>query len=322
MKKMTLNNLYLPISAYKSHFLQVSDLHTIYIEEAGNPKGKPVLFLHGGPGGGISPIYRQFFDPEFYRIILIDQRGCGKSIPHAELQENTTWDLVEDIEKVRDFLNIENWVVFGGSWGSTLALCYAIKHTEKVLGLILRGIFLCRKKEIDWFYEEGASKLFPDHWEKYLAPINTKNQKTLLECYYELLCSENYETRLTAAKAWSQWEAGTSKLEVSQDSIDEFEDPELALAFARIECHYFINKIFVSDDNWILEQAKEKLNNIPISITQGRYDVVCPAETAWDLHQALPHSKLVIVPNAGHSSLELSISKELLAATNEFKKYY
>lgn len=319
---MSQNTLYPPISAIKNHFLQVSDLHKIHIEEAGNPNGKPVLFLHGGPGGGISPIYRQFFDPEFYRIILIDQRGCGKSTPHAELQDNTTWDIVEDIEKVRQFLNIDTWVVFGGSWGSTLALCYAIKHTEKVLGLILRGIFLCRKKEINWFYQEGASKLFPDHWEKYLAPIPPKNHHQLLESYYSLLCSEDYDTRLRAAKAWSQWEAGTSKLEVSQESIEEFEDPELALAFARIECHYFINQIFVPDDNWLLEQAQSKLAHIPVSITQGRYDVVCPAETAWELHKALPHSKLSIIPDAGHSSLELSISKKLVQDTNEFKKYY
>lgn len=319
---MTQNNLFPPIPAYKSHFLQVSDLHVIHIEEAGNPNGKPILFLHGGPGGGISPIYRQFFDPEFYRIILIDQRGCGKSTPHAELKDNTTWDLVDDIEKVRIFLNIDNWVVFGGSWGSTLALCYSIKNTQNVLGLILRGIFLCRQKEIDWFYQEGASKIFPDLWEKYLAPIVPENQNNLLESFYELLCSDNYDVRLKAAKAWSQWEAGTSKLEISKESIDEFEDSKLALSFARIECHYFINNIFIPNDNWLLKEVKEKLLNMPISITQGRYDIVCPAESAWNLHKVLPKSKLTIIPTAGHSSLELSTSKKLVEDTNEFKKYY
>lgn len=306
------------IEPYNKGMLKVSSIHTLYWEECGNPEGRPVVFLHGGPGGGVSPDHRRFFDPKTYRIILFDQRGSGQSLPCAELRENTTWDLVNDIETLREKLNIEKWVVFGGSWGSTLALTYAITHPEKVKALVLRGIFLCRPSEIKWFYQEGASQIFPDVWDEYLKPIPENERHDLVTAYYKRLTHENPAIRLEAAKAWSKWEAATSRLIVDQASIDEFDDPEFALSFARIECHYFTNNAFFDTNNWILENI-DKIRHIPGAIVQGRYDVVCPARSAWDLHKAWPEAKFTIIPDSGHAAAEAGTRSALIEATESFK---
>ena len=312
--------LFPEIKPYNEFYLNVSDIHTIFVEESGNPNGKPIIFLHGGPGGGIEPVYRQYFNPKKWRIIIFDQRGCGQSIPHAELQENTTWDLVHDIEKIRLYLGIDKWTVFGGSWGSTLALTYAIKHTDHCKGLILRGIFLLRKLEIDWFYQEGCSYIFPDAWEQYIKPISKEQRSNMLLAYYKKLTSKNSKIRLEAATAWSKWEASTSKLIQDNKSLHHFDNTKIAEAFARIECHYFINKGFFNTDGWILTNIF-KLKNIPNVIIQGRYDVVCPIKSAWELHKKWENSKLIIVPDAGHSMLEKGIQRELVKYTEEFLKY-
>jgi proline iminopeptidase len=312
--------IYKAIDPFNTFYLSVSSLHTIFIEESGNPKGKPVIFLHGGPGGGIEPIYRQYFDPNVWRIIIFDQRGCGKSTPHAELKENTTWDLVDDIEKIRKTLNINSWVIFGGSWGSTLSLTYAITHPKRCKALILRGIFLLRKVEIDWFYQNGCSFIYPDEWENYISIIPKNKRDDLVKSYYEKLTSNNKSIRIKAATTWSKWEASTSKLIQNKKSLHHFDNPEIAEAFARIECHYFINKGFFEYDGWILDNIN-KIENIPNVIIQGRYDVVCPMKSAWDLHTRWPKSNLVIIPNAGHSMLEKGIQEKLIEYTNIFKKY-
>ena len=312
--------LYKKINPFNTFYLNVSTLHTIFVEESGNPKGKPVIFLHGGPGGGIEPVYRQYFDPEVWRIIIFDQRGCGKSIPHAELKENTTWDLVDDIEKIREFLNIDSWAVFGGSWGSTLALAYAITYPKKCKSLILRGIFLLRKVEINWFYQDGCSYIYPDAWEHYISVIPENERCNLVKSYYKKLTSNDLQVRIEAATAWSKWEASTSKLIQNKQSLHHFDDKKVAEAFARIECHYFINKGFFKYDGWILDNV-HKIKNIPNVIIQGRYDVVCPMKSAWDLHKKWPKSKLIIIPDAGHSMLEKNIQKKLIEYTDLFKKY-
>ena len=312
-----MNKLYPPIEPYNEFFLKVSKLHTIYVEESGNPTGKPVIFLHGGPGGGSEPIYRQYFNPQKWRIIIFDQRGCGKSLPHAELEENTTWDLVNDIEMIREYLKIDSWVVFGGSWGSTLSLSYAIKNSKRCKGLILRGIFMLRKIEIDWFYQEGCSYIFPDEWENYLKIIPENERSNLVNAYYKRLISKDKKTRIEAAKAWSTWEARTSKLIQTKDSLHHFDNEKVAEAFARIECHYFINKGFFKNDGWILENIY-KIQHIPNVIIQGRYDVVCPVRSAWDLHKAWNNSNLIIIKDAGHSMLEKNIQSELINYTNNF----
>ena len=309
--------LYPKIEPYNEFKLNVSDIHTIHVEESGNPNGKPVIFLHGGPGGGIEPVYRQYFDPEQWRIIIFDQRGCGQSTPHAELRENTTWDLVADIEKIRENLDIDKWVVFGGSWGSTLSLTYAISYPEQCEGLILRGIFMLRKKEIDWFYQEGASNIYPDDWELFLKPIPENEQGDLVAAYYKRLTSSDESIRIEAAKAWSNWEARTSKLFQSQNYLHHFDDVKIAEAFARIECHYFINGGFFESENWILENV-DKIRHIPTVIIQGRYDVVCPMVSAWDLHLAFPEADFEVVQNAGHSMTEEGISAKLVEYTNKF----
>lgn len=311
---------YPEIETFNSGFLKVSDLHNIYFEECGNPKGQPVVFLHGGPGGGLDPDYRRYFDPKFYRIILFDQRGCGKSTPFAELQENTTWDLVKDIESIRSHLKIDKWLVFGGSWGSTLALAYGVTHPTKVTGMILRGIFLCRRAELLWFYQEGASWMFPDIWKKYFDFIPANERNDMISAYYKRLTSENEKVRLEAAQIWSTWEAATSRLIPSPTSIASYEEPQKALPFARIECHYFINKAFFETDNYLLENIG-KLKNVPCRIIQGRYDVVCPPKSAWDLHQAWPESELRIIPDCGHAAGEIGIRSELIQATDDFRKF-
>lgn len=309
--------LYPAIEPFCTGRLKVSDLHTIYFEEAGNPYGIPVVFVHGGPGGGITASYRQYFDPEKYRIILFDQRGCGKSTPYASLEENTTWDLVEDMEKLRQHFGIDKWVVFGGSWGSTLSLAYAETHPERVLKLFLRGIFLVRKKEIDWFYQNGASEIFPDAWEHYLAAIPEAERGDLLAAYHKRLTSDDPAVRIPAARAWSIWEGSTSKLYPDTNLIGRFGDETFAEAFARIECHYFVNRGFMRSDAQLLEDV-HKIRHIPTFIVNGRYDVVCPITSAWDLHRAFPEAEFVIVPDAGHSMHEPGIAEALIKATDAF----
>jgi len=309
--------LYPEIEPYNEFELTVSDLHTIHVEESGNPNGKPIIFLHGGPGGGIEPVYRQYFDPEKWRIIIFDQRGCGRSTPHAELRENTTWNLVADIEKIREHFGIDKWVVFGGSWGSTLSLSYAITHPERCKALVLRGIFMIRKKEIDWFYQNGASNIYPDAWVHYLKPIPKDERHDMVAAYYKRLTSDVEKVRIEAAKAWSIWEASTSKLFQSDESLHTFEDAKIAEAFARIECHYFTNGGFFDTDEWILENV-DKIRHIPAVIVQGRYDVVCPMVSAWELHRAFPEADFEIVQDAGHSMTEKGIAAKLVEYTDKF----
>ncbi|MEC4986456.1 MAG: prolyl aminopeptidase [Oscillatoria sp. PMC 1068.18] len=312
-----MRELYPPIEPYNQGKLPVSDLHTLHFEESGNPEGKPVIFLHGGPGGGIDPLYRQYFNPEKWRIIIFDQRGCGQSTPHAELRENTTWDLVSDIEKLREHLNIDKWVVFGGSWGSTLSLAYSQSYRDRVSGLILRGIFMLRKKELHWFYQQGASNIFPDAWAEYLKPIPPEERHDLLTAYYQKLTSENQQTRLQAARAWSIWEASTSKLLQAKEILEKFGESKFADAFARIECHYFVNGGFLKTENQLIENI-DRIRHIPAVIVQGRYDIVCPMITAWELHQAWQEAEFIIAPEAGHSMTEPGIRTALLNATDKF----
>jgi proline iminopeptidase len=311
--------LYPPIEPYDQGMLPVSDLHSLYYEQVGNPLGKPAVFLHGGPGGGCLASYRQYFDPSQWRLILFDQRGCGRSQPFAELQENTTWDLVADIERLRLHLGIDAWVVFGGSWGSTLALAYSQTHPQSCLGLILRGIFLLRQQEIRWFYQEGTSNLFPDAWSSYLEPIPSEERQDLVAAYYKRLTSSDPDVRRTAARAWSVWEAATSKLLVDPGLMISFAQEQFADAFARIECHYFINKGFFARDDQLLAHV-ERIRQIPAVIVQGRYDVVCPMRSAWDLHQVWPEAELIVIPDAGHSMSEPGITTALVAATDRFAK--
>lgn len=314
---MTMRSLYPEITPYATGTLKVSDLHTIYFEQVGNPEGKPVVFLHGGPGGGIDPIYYRYFNPQKWRVVLFDQRGCGRSTPHAELAENTTWDLVADMERLRSHLDIPQWTVFGGSWGSTLALAYSQTHADRCLGLILRGIFMLRSKEIRWFYQEGASYIFPDVWAEYLKPIPPDERDDLVAAYYKRLTSEDNAVQLTAAKAWSIWEASTSKLIPDVNLTQQFSRDEFAIAFARIECHYFINGGFLEPEDQLLRNI-DRIRHIPAVIVQGRYDVVCPMTSAWELHQAWPEAELIVVPDAGHSMTESGIRSALLDATDRF----
>ncbi len=292
--------------------IEVSKLHTIDVREYGNPEGIPVVVLHGGPGGGCVDSYTEFFNLDHWRVVMFDQRGCGKSTPFAELKENTTWDLIDDIEKIRDLLNIKEWHVFGGSWGSTLSLSYACSFPDRCRSLILRGIFLCRQKELDWFYEKdgGASCMYPDAHQKFYQVVEDVPGKNIFEKYYSLLTHSDQSIRHNAAKAWSVWEASTSKLIPDEGLMEDFAEPNFAEAFARIECHYFINGAFFDKDTEILARV-DKIKHIPIEIVQGRYDVVCPPVSAWELKQALPHANLYFMNDSGHSSTEKSISKKL-----------
>ncbi|WP_293336274.1 prolyl aminopeptidase [Microcoleus sp. CAWBG58] len=312
-----MRELYPPRQPYNEGQLKVSDIHTIHFEESGNPEGKPIVLLHGGPGGGCPPFYRQYFDPKKWRLVMFDQRGCGKSKPHAELQENTTWDLVNDIEKLREYLNIQQWVVFGGSWGSTLSLAYSQTHPDRCNGLILRGIFMLRQKEIRWFYQEGASYIFPDAWEEYVKPIPINERDDLLTAYYQRLTSPDPHIRLEAARAWSIWEGSTSRLFPDLDVKQSFGIDAFAEAFARIECHYFINKGFIDPEDKLLLNI-DRIRKIPAVIVQGRYDVVCPMISAWELHRAWPEAEFIVVADAGHSMSEPGIRTCLMEATDKF----
>ena len=309
-------NLYPKIKPYDSGFLNV-DQHQVYFEQCGNPNGKPALFLHGGPGGGGSEEVRRFFNPDLYRIIIFDQRGCGRSKPHGCLENNTTWHLVSDIENLREKLGIEKWLVFGGSWGSTLSLAYAQAHPKSVSELVLRGIFLLRKEELHWFYQDGASRIFPEAWSGFLDIIDEDKRDNLMNAYHEIFKSKDKEKRLKAAVAWSKWEAATSSLSYKPSLVEEFSDPEFALAFALIENHYFINKGWFDTENQLIENI-DKIRSIPAVIVQGRYDVVCPMKTAWELSKAWPEAEMIIAPSSGHTAFEKEITHALISATNKF----
>ena len=309
--------LYPPIEPHTTGMLQVSDVHTIAWEQSGLVDGIPVVVIHGGPGGGGQPSYRQYFDPAAFNIIQFDQRGCGKSTPYAELEGNNTQASVSDLEALREHLGLEKWHVFGGSWGSTLSLIYAQHHPERVMSLVLRGIFMCRKSELHWFYQDGASHLFPDAFEPYRNHIPTEEQSDLISAYYKRLTSDDVEIRRAAAKEWTRWEMATSRLFPDPEYLEKADDLDFAVAFARIECHYFINGIFV-EEGFILKRTKA-IEHIPTVIVQGRYDVVCPPRSAWELHKAMPQSRLVMVPDAGHSMGEVSIARELVAATDALR---
>jgi proline iminopeptidase len=320
---MALNPLFPEIEPYRTGYLKVSPLHEIYWEEAGSPGGRPVVFLHGGPGAGLSPKHRRYFDPGFYRVILFDQRGAGRSRPHAELAENTTWALVEDMEKLRVRLGVDRWLVFGGSWGSTLALAYASAHPARVLGLVLRGIFLARASEIRWLYQQGASEIFPDLWERFLEPIPGKDRGDLVGSYYRILAGPPSEERLGAAKAWSLWEASLVKLIPDPEVLRESAEDGTALSLARLEAHYMVNRAFLPKDDFLLEGAASLARlGIPCRIVHGRYDMVCPPRAAWDLHRAMPGSDLRFVPDAGHSASEPGMIHELVQGTEDFKNIF
>ncbi len=313
-----MRELYPPIEPFRIERLRVSESHELHLEQSGWPDGQPVVFVHGGPGGGTTPKQRRFFDPTTYRIVLFDQRGCGASTPHASVDENTTWDLVEDMERIRVRLGIDRWVVFGGSWGSTLALAYAESHPDRVIALILRGIFLLRPHELRWFYQEGASFVFPDAWEAFLAPIPQEERGDLILAYHRRLTGDEPAERDTAARAWATWEATTSRLIPDPESIAEFSAPGIADAVARIENHYFINRGFFEQPDQLLDGI-DRIRHIPTVIVQGRYDMCCPMTSAWDLHRRWPEATFEVVPDAGHSALETGIADRLLEATDRFR---
>ena len=309
--------LFPPIEPFNSGFME-RDGHQIYYEQCGNPNGKPAVFLHGGPGGGGSTTVRRFFDPKKYHIVIFDQRGCGRSKPHGCLEKNTTWDLVEDIETLKKILGFKKWLVFGGSWGSTLSLAYSQTYPTSVSEMVLRGIFMLRKKELDWFYQEGASNIFPEAWEKFLEPIDENQRDDLMSAYHKIFKSDNEEKKLAAAIAWSRWEGSTSSLGYNPDMADSFSNPHFALAFALIENHYFVNKGFLEHENQLIESGIDIIRNIPTTIVQGRYDIVCPMTTAWELSKNWPEAKLIVAPSSGHTAFEKEITSELIKATNGY----
>lgn len=313
-------NFYENTQPFETGYHQTTDGsgHEIYWERIGNPDGPAVVFFHGGPGGGIKSEYRKFFDPSYYQVVLFDQRGAGRSKPHASLEGNTTWDLVKDTEDLREKFGIEKWIVFGGSWGSTLSMVYAETHPERVKALVLRGLFMCRDQEIQWFYQSGASRLFPEAFEQYREFIPKEEQGDLVAAYYKRLTGDDRETQLEAARRWSIWEGSTSQLVPEKGFIEDFGEAEFALAFARIECHYFTNKIFLDSDSWILDNA-HKLADIPTTLVHGRYDVVCPIENAWDLKKKMPHMDLQIMERSGHSTFESEIENALLKTMESLK---
>jgi len=310
------NKLFPPLEPYDTGFLKKGK-HEIYYEQCGNPKGKPAIFLHGGPGGGCGSLSRRFFNPKKYRIILFDQRGCGRSKPHTCLEDNTTWHLIEDIESIRERLDIKKWLVFGGSWGSTLAIAYAQKHPKNVSQMVLRGIFMLRQKELQWFYQYGASEMYPEAWQGFLKEIPENERDDLIESYRKIFYGDDEEKKLSAAKAWSKWEASCSFINYNPNAVKESISAEFALAFALIENHYFVNKGFLDYENQLLDNI-DIIRDIPSIIIQGRYDVVCPPTTAYELHSRWPESELVIAPFSGHSAFEKEITHELIKATNKF----
>jgi len=307
--------LYPEVKPYNKFRLQVSERHEIYVEECGNPHGIPVLVVHGGPGAGCDATMRRFFDTTHYRIILFDQRGSGRSTPHAELEGNTTQNLMSDMEAIREHLAIERWMLFGGSWGSTLGLAYAQQYTDRVLAMILRGIFLCRDQDLKWFYQDGASHIFPDYWEDYVRLIPQAEHDDFIGAYYKRLTGADDVMRMATAKAWSTWEARCATLRPNHDVVEHFADPHVAMSMARIEAHYFMNGIFL-EPGQLLRDAP-KLADVPGIIVHGRYDIICPLDNAFDLHHRWPQSKLEIVRDAGHSALEPSIIDALVRATQE-----
>lgn len=313
-----MSELFPPLEPFDSFRLKVSDLHEIHVEQAGNPAGKPVIFFHGGPGAGISPLHRRFFDPQAWRVVLYDQRGSGRSTPLGELRENTTWDLVADAERIRGRLGIERWLVFGGSWGSTLGLAYAETHPERCTGLILRGIFLSRRAEVMWTFGGGAQRVFPDGWAEFLGLLDEAERGDVMAAYHRRLTSDDPAVRREAALAWNRWEELASHLVADLAPVAEADVPA-EVALARIEAHYFVNGAFLSSDDQLLRDVA-KVRHLPAVVVQGRYDMVCPAVSAWDLHHAWPGSRLVLVPAAGHSADEPGIVSALVDATEEFKK--
>jgi len=315
---MTSRALYPEIEPYESGRIRVDGIHDIYYEQSGNPNGKPALFIHGGPGAGSDPKHRRFWDPAAYRIVLFDQRGAGNSTPHGSLEKNTTWDLVRDIEALRGHLHIDRWQVFGGSWGSTLALAYAQRAPSCVTELILRGIFLLRDWEIRWFYQEGASRIFPDAWEGFVGAIPEGERDDLVRAYHRRLTCEDAAARAHAALAWSSWEGSTSTLRTDPVLIARASQPAFAEALARIECHYFVHRGFLEHDGALLDEI-DRIRHIPAVIVQGRYDVVCPMDSAWTLHRAWPEAELRVVADAGHAASEPGITSELVAATDGFR---
>ena len=307
------------VEPFKVERLRVSDVHELHIEHCGNPSGKPALFLHGGPGASIAPAHRRLFDPAKYHVVLFDQRGCGKSTPSPSTVANTTWDLVDDIEKIRMHAGIDRWLVFGGSWGSTLSLAYAQAHPDRVTALVLRGIFMLRPHEIRWFYQDGASFVFPELWQRYLAPIPEAERADLLHAYHRRLTGADPATRLEAARAWATWEASTLTLLPNPEMVADMSGDAAALALARIENHYFVNGGFFRNPNQLLEDVPS-IRHIPAAIVQGRYDMCCPATTAWDLHQAWPEAAFEMVPDAGHAAFEPGIVDRLVTATDGFRE--
>ena len=308
--------LYVETEPFNTGWMPTGGKHEIYFEECGARTGKPVVVLHGGPGGAINPTMRRFFDPARWRSVLFDQRGCGRSRPHASLEDNTTWDLVEDIERLRKRLGIEKWTVFGGSWGSTLALAYAIRHPDRVAGLILRGVFLLTERELRWFYQDGASMLFPDAWARFLAPIPADERHDLMAAYHRRLTDPDRRIQAQAATAWSQWEGDTLSLRGPQARPAKFSEVDFAIAFARIECHFFTHRGFFEEDGWLLKNV-EAIRSIPGWIVQGRFDVVTPLEAAWSLKKAWPEARFEVVWDAGHASTEPGIIDALVRATDQ-----
>ena len=306
--------LFPAIQPAKTWRFPVSELHTLYVEECGTSDGVPIVFLHGGPGGACEPGHRRFFDPEAYRIILFDQRGCGKSRPHASLEDNTTWDLVADLEKIREHLGIERWVVFGGSWGSTLALAYAQTHPERVLGLILRGVFLARDKDVHWFFQGEASRIFPEAWAHFVDPIAEEERDDIISAYYQRLTSENELVRMAAAKAWSIWEGSSVTLLPDKNVVEHFSDPHIALSIARLECHYFKHQCFFRPDQ--LLEDMDKISHLPGFIVHGRYDMVCPIDQAFELKSKWENAQVRVIDDAGHAVTETGISNALVECCN------
>ena len=313
-----MRTLYPAIKPYTTQHLQVDDRHEIYLEECGSEDGLPVLFVHGGPGAGCSERDRCFFDPQKYRIILFDQRGCGRSRPHAELEQNSTDLLLADIELIRTALGIDRWLLFGGSWGSTLALLYAQAHPKHVAGLILRGVFLARQQDLDWLYKEGANRIFPEHWAEFLEPVPEHERGDLLEAYHQRLFGEDELARMNAAKHWSLWEGSVATLRPNHELVDDFADPHMALSLSRIECHYFMHKSFINP-NQIIENMN-RIAAIPGVIVHGRYDMICPVDNAQTLANHWPAADMQIIRDAGHASCEPGIVDALVRASDQFAR--